>query len=57
MLPGETHVFTAKVSLLPGNGIETNLANNSLVFDAVALPIPTVYPAPTAFLPLIFAVD
>ena len=52
MLPSETHIFTAKVSLLPGNGTDTNLANNNLAFDPVALPAPTVYPKPSAYFPL-----
>ena len=52
LAPGVTHNFTAKVSLLSGNGTDTNLANNNLAFDPVALPVATTYPRPSAYFPL-----
>ncbi len=52
-LPGSAHTFTATISLITGNGTDTNLANNTVTFPSTGLPTPTTYPAPSAYFPVV----
>jgi hypothetical protein len=52
MVPGVTHNFSAKVTVLAASGADINLANNTLAFDPVTMPAGTSYPKPTAYFPL-----
>jgi hypothetical protein len=54
MLPGQAHTFSASIALQPGNGTDSNsTANSQLSFAPIILPVPTAYPAPTTFFPII----
>jgi hypothetical protein len=45
--PGEIHTFSAQINLLTGNGIDTNLVNNSFTFAPIVLQalLTTYFPA------------
>jgi len=50
--PGVTHNFSAKVTVLAGNGTDVNEANNTLLFASFLMPVPTSYPRPTTYFPI-----
>ena len=49
LLPGSMHTFTARVTLLAGNGIDTNPANNQVAFAPISLTPLLVYYLPAVY--------
>ncbi len=52
LIPGGTHTFTARISLLTGNGTDTNLSNNQFTYSPITLQVPDM--AYSTFLPAVF---
>jgi hypothetical protein len=46
--PGSSHTFTATINLITGNGVDTNLTNNTYAFGSTIFP-----PLLTFFFPVV----
>jgi hypothetical protein len=54
LVPGNSHTYIARISLLDTTLVDTNTGNNEVTFGSLPLPAPVTYPAPNKFFPMIF---